>query len=61
MMPDYMTRDAREVAMRAYEHALRLRHRYLGGEHFLLALASSGEPAGAVLRERGVTPERVEG
>jgi hypothetical protein len=60
MMPDYMTGEARAVAMRAYEHALRLGHRYLGGEHFLLALASCGEPAGAVLRERGVTPERVE-
>jgi ATP-dependent Clp protease ATP-binding subunit ClpA len=59
MMPDYMTRDARAVAMGAYGHALRLGHRYLGGEHFLLALASSGEPAGVVLRERGVTPERV--
>jgi hypothetical protein len=60
MMPDYMTQDARAVAMRAYEHALRLGHRYLGGEHFLLSLASSGEPAGVVLRERGVSPERVE-
>jgi ATP-dependent Clp protease ATP-binding subunit ClpA len=60
MMPDYMTRDARAVAMRAYEHALRLGHRYLGSEHFLLALAACGEPAGVVLRERGVTPERVE-
>ncbi len=59
-MPDYLTRQARAVAMRAYEHALRLGHRCLGGEHFLLALASCGEPAGAVLRERGVTPERVE-
>lgn len=59
-MPDYMTPEARAVAMRAYEHALQLGHRDLGGEHFLLALASSGEPAGAVLREHGVTPERVE-
>jgi ATP-dependent Clp protease ATP-binding subunit ClpA len=60
MMPDYLTPQARAVAMRAYEHARRLGHRYLGGEHFLLALASCGEPAGAVLREHGVTPERVE-
>lgn len=59
-MPDHMTRDARTVAMRAYEHALRLGHRYLGGEHFLLALASCGDPARVVLREHGVTPERVE-
>ena len=59
-MADYMTRDARTVAMCAYEHAIRLGHRYLGGEHFLLALASADQPAGAVLRDQGVTPERVE-
>jgi ATP-dependent Clp protease ATP-binding subunit ClpA len=59
MMADYMTRDARAVAICAYEHAIRLGHRYLGGEHFLLALVSADQPAGAVLRGRGVTPERV--
>lgn len=60
MMGDYLTPDARAVSMRAYEHAVRLGHRYLGGEHFLLALAAVDQPAGAVLRGCGVTPERVE-
>ena len=60
MMAGHMTPDARAVAICAYEHAIRLGHRYLGGEHFLLALASADQPAGAVLREHGVTPERVE-
>jgi ATP-dependent Clp protease ATP-binding subunit ClpA len=60
MMADYMTQDARTVSICAYEHAIRLGHRYLGSEHFLLALASADQPAGAVLREHGVTPERVE-
>lgn len=55
-----MTRDAGAVSIRAYEHAIRLGHPYLGGEHYLLALAAVGHPAGAVLREHGVTPERVE-
>ncbi len=55
-----MTRDAVAVAIGAYEHALRLGHRYLGSEHFLLALASANQPTGTVLREHGVTPERVE-
>jgi hypothetical protein len=32
------------VAIGAYKHAIRLGHRYLGGEHFLLALASAGQP-----------------
>ena len=55
-----MTRDALAVAIGAYEHALRLGHRYLGSEHFLLALASADQPVGTVLREHGVTPARVE-
>ncbi len=59
-MTDYMTQDARSVAICAYENAIRLGHHYLGGEHFLLALAAADQPAGAALRGRGVTPERVE-
>ncbi len=59
-MTEYMTADAIAIAMRAYENAIRLGHPYLGGEHFLLALAGVGQPAGAVLREHGVTPGRVE-
>jgi hypothetical protein len=45
MMAGHMTPDARAVAIGAYKHAIRLGHRYLGGEHFLLALASAGQPA----------------
>ena len=51
--------DANAIMVQAYEHAIRLGHPYLGGEHLLLALAAS-QPAGGVLREHGVTPERVE-
>jgi ATP-dependent Clp protease ATP-binding subunit ClpA len=54
------TEDANTIVVRAYEHAIRLGHPRLCGEHFLLALAGASEPAGAVLREHGVTPERVE-
>jgi hypothetical protein len=42
------------------EHSGRLGHRHIGGEDLLLALVSSGQPAGALLCERGVTPQRVE-
>ena len=52
--------DARMAGMRAFDHAIRLGHRYLGGEHILLALAEAGTPAGAALREHGLTPARVE-
>jgi hypothetical protein len=58
--PRNLTADALAQSMRAYENALRLGHPYLGGEHFLLALAAADRPVGTVLREHGVTPGRVE-
>jgi ATP-dependent Clp protease ATP-binding subunit ClpA len=60
MMAERLAEEAMAIPMLAFELAVRLGHDYLGGEHFLLALASSNQPAGAVLREHGVTPERVE-
>jgi Clp amino terminal domain, pathogenicity island component len=60
MMPIRMTPDARLVSMNAFDAARRLGHGYIGGAHFLLAVAAAGPPVGVILRERGVTPERVE-
>jgi hypothetical protein len=60
-MFERFTGDARVVVAHAQDHARRLGHRYIGCEHLLLAVVSTGEPAGAVLRERGLTPDRVEG
>ena len=51
MMFERFTVDARTVVVHAQEHARRLGHRYVGCEHFLLAVVSTGEPVGAVLRE----------
>ena len=48
------------VVVQAQDHARRLGHRYIGCEHLLLAAAATGQPASAVLRDQGVTPERVE-
>jgi ATP-dependent Clp protease ATP-binding subunit ClpA len=48
------------VLPRAMEHSARLGHGYLGAEHLLLAVAAASQPAGAILRAHGVTPERVE-
>jgi hypothetical protein len=52
--------SARILVVHASQHARRLGHRYIGGEHLLLATVSSGEPASAVLCANGVTPELVE-
>ena len=59
-MFERFTAGARAVVVQAQEHARRLGHGYIGCEHLLLAAASAGEPAGAVLREQGVTPDGVE-
>jgi hypothetical protein len=59
-MTRHFTEDANAIVVQAYQHATRLGHPYLGGEHLLLALAAAAQPAGAVLREHGVTPERTE-
>ncbi|MFF4507458.1 Clp protease N-terminal domain-containing protein [Streptomyces sp. NPDC001401] len=60
MMFERFTPDTRTVVVHAQEHARRLGHHYLGCEHLLLALVSTDQPASAVLREHGLTPERVE-
>ncbi len=52
--------DARTLVVLASEHARRLGHRYIGGEHLLLAVASAGQPASAVLAAHGITPDLVE-
>ncbi len=52
--------EARTLIAQAAEHARRLGHRYVGGEHILLAVVSSGAPASAVMRAQGVTPDLVE-
>ena len=59
-MFERFTAGARAIVVQAQENARRLGHGYIGCEHLLLAAASTGEPAGAVLRELGVTPEGVE-
>jgi len=60
MMFERVDQDARSLIGLAVEHARRLGHRYVGGEHLLLAVASAGQPASAVLAAHGVTPDFVE-
>jgi hypothetical protein len=49
----------RETVVQAQRQARQLGHDFIGGEHLLLALAGSWTPAGAALREQGVTPDQV--
>jgi hypothetical protein len=60
MMFERFTDTARHVVVQAQDDARRLGHNYIGCEHLLLAAAAAGEPASAVLRDHGVTPDRVE-
>jgi hypothetical protein len=60
MMFERFTDTARHVVVQAQEDARRLGHNYIGCEHLLLAAAATGEPASGVLRDQGVTPERIE-
>ncbi|MDQ2814243.1 MAG: hypothetical protein M3Z75_20835 [Actinomycetota bacterium] len=59
-MFERLTPDARTVVAQAVNHAGRLGHRYVGGEHLLLAAVSASQPASAVLCAHGLTPARVE-
>ena len=59
-MFERFSEEARDLVVRAVEHAIRLGHRYVGPEHILLAAVSTGQPASAVLRAHGVTPKLVE-
>jgi ClpA/ClpB-like protein len=60
MMFERFTDAARHLVVQAQADARRLGHNYIGCEHLLLAAAATGEPASVVLREHGVTPERIE-
>jgi len=60
MMFERFTDTARHVIVQAQHDARRLGHNYIGCEHLLMAAAAAAEPASAVLRDQGVTPERVE-
>jgi hypothetical protein len=60
MMFERFTGTARHVVVQAQQDARRLGHNYIGCEHLLMAAAAAAEPAGVVLRDQGVTPERIE-
>ena len=54
-MFERFTDSARHLLVKAQHEARRLGHNYIGCEHLLLAAAGLAEPAGAALRDQGVT------
>jgi ATP-dependent Clp protease ATP-binding subunit ClpA len=60
MMLERFTDGARHVLVQAQHDARRLGHNYIGCEHLLLAATEASGQASDVLRDQGVTPERVE-
>jgi ATP-dependent Clp protease ATP-binding subunit ClpA len=60
MMFERFTDGARHVVVQAQHEARQFGHNYIGCEHLLLALTRADSAAAAVLRDQGVTPERVE-
>jgi len=59
-MFERFTDSARFVVVQAQANARRLGHHYIGSEHLLMAAAMADDPTGAVLRDHGVTVERIE-
>ena len=59
-MFERFTPDARAIVVQAQQHARRLGHNFIGGEHLLLSVVSADHPASAVLAAHGITPEYVE-
>jgi hypothetical protein len=59
-MFERFTPDARAAVVHAQQHARRLGHNFIGGEHILLSVVSADHPASAVLAAHGITPEYVE-
>jgi ATP-dependent Clp protease ATP-binding subunit ClpA len=60
MMFERFTDSARGIVSQAQLNARRLGHSYIGCEHLLMAAATVEGPAGAALREQGITPERIQ-
>jgi ATP-dependent Clp protease ATP-binding subunit ClpA len=59
-MFERFTPGAHSIVVEAQHHARRLGHRYIGTEHLLLALCSSGEPVADVLRTFNLTTASVQ-
>lgn len=59
-MFERFTQPARQVIVQAQHNARRFHHNYIGPEHLFLGLVAIDDPASALLRDLGLTPERTE-
>ena len=60
-MFERFTKPARQVVVQAQHNARRFNHNFIGPEHLLLGIITNEEdPASALLRDLGLTPERTE-
>jgi hypothetical protein len=59
-MLERFTRPARWVVVQAQHNARRFGHNHIGPEHLFLGLVTADDPASALLRDLGLTPERTE-
>ena len=60
MMGPVFVKEAKRLILGARSAAVRLGAAETGSEHLLLAVAESPTVAGAFLRDKGITPDRVE-
>jgi hypothetical protein len=60
MMFERFSRSARHAVVQAQHNARRFGHNYIGPEHLFLAVVTADDPASALLRDLGLTPERTE-
>jgi hypothetical protein len=59
-MFERFTGPARQVVVQGQHNARRFGHNYIGPEHLFLSLVTADDPASALLRDLGLTPERTE-
>jgi hypothetical protein len=60
MMFERFTRAGRQAVVQAQHNARRFGHTFIGPEHLFLAVVAADDPASALLRDLGLTPERTE-
>ncbi|HEY0718323.1 MAG TPA: Clp protease N-terminal domain-containing protein, partial [Streptosporangiaceae bacterium] len=59
-MFERFTDPAREAVIQAQQYSRNLGHPFIGTEHLLLGVVAVDDPASALLRDHGLTPEKVQ-